>query len=168
MTSPQKAKGNSWERLVAKDLSARYGETFIRVPNSGAYIGGSNTKRKQVLHEGQIRSFKGDIMPGPSFPKFNCECKNYADFPFHHFFTGTITKLDKWIEQCMEVADEGDFNIIFMKFNRKGTFVATQAHPQISLSRHFSYNSPSHGTWHIMEYSNFWSLNQDTVKSLCK
>ena len=71
MTSASKNKGNSWERVVAKDLTNLYGETFIRAPGSGAYVGGTNTKRKQFLHEGQIRSFKGDIIPGQSFPKFN-------------------------------------------------------------------------------------------------
>ena len=171
MTSPQKAKGNAWERRVADHLTVTYGERFIRVPHSGAYIGGSNANRKEILHEGQIRSFKGDIIPGQSFPKFNAECKSYKDFPFHQLFQGSCKQLDEWIEQCMDVADEGDFNIIFMKFNRKGMFVAVQAQPNntsLTFTRHFNYGSAHHGHWFIMDYDTFWELNADAVKQLCK
>ena len=170
MTSPQKAKGNAWERRVADHLTVTYGERFIRVPHSGAYIGGSNASRKEVLHEGQIRSFKGDIIPGQSFPKFNAECKSYKDFPFHQLFQGSCKQLEEWIEQTMDVADQGDFNIVFMKFNRKGMFVAVQADPDttpLNLSKHFNYGSAKHGNWSIMDYDLFWELNADAVKQLC-
>ena len=120
MPSKSKSKGSSWERAVALHLTELYGETFTRVPNSGAYIGGKNTHRKQTLHEGQIRAFKGDIIPGQSFPRFNCECKSYADFPFHQLFQGQVAILENWLDQLMDVADEGDYNILIMKFNRKG------------------------------------------------
>ena len=83
MPSPQKAKGSGWERDTARFLSGLYGESFIRAPGSGAYVGGSNKARMEVLHEGQIRAFKGDIVPGQSFPKLNAECKFYKAFPFH-------------------------------------------------------------------------------------
>ena len=75
MPSPQKAKGSAWERDVAKFLTGLYGETFIRAPGSGAYVGGTNKVRKEILHEGQVRAFKGDIVPGQSFPKFNAVLK---------------------------------------------------------------------------------------------
>jgi Holliday junction resolvase len=76
LPSPQKAKGSNWERDVAVYLSNLYGESFIRAPGSGAYIGGSNTHRKEYLDEGQIRTFKGDIVPGKSFARLNIECKS--------------------------------------------------------------------------------------------
>ncbi len=71
----------------------------------------------------------------------------------------------------MDVADEGDFNIIFMKFNRKGMFVAVQAQPNttsLTFTRHFNYGSQKHGHWFIMDYDTFWELNADAVKQLCK
>jgi len=171
MTSPQKAKGNSWERKVADHLTALYGEKFLRVPGSGAYIGGMNVHRKETLHEAQVRSFKGDIVPGESFPRLNAECKSYKDFPFHQLFQGSCKILDEWISQCMDVADEGDFNIIFMKFNRKGMYVAVQAQPNTSplfFTRNFNYGSAHHGHWFIMDYDLFWELNADKVRDLCK
>ena len=122
--SASKRKGSSFEREIANDLTSRLGETFIRVPYSGAFIGGSNSKKKEILHEGQIRTFKGDIIPGPSYSNWNVECKSYKDFPFHRLFHNTkIPQLDQWIDQLLDVADEGDVNLLFMKFNRKGRYV---------------------------------------------
>ena len=170
MPSPSKNKGNAWERDVAKHLTDLYGETFIRAPGSGAYVGGTNTHRKQYLHEGQIRSFKGDIIPGQSFPKFNAECKSYKDFPFHQLFTGPVKQLDGWLDQLMDAADPDDFNILIMKFNRKGKFVAIQFdHPSdlpIFVERHFLYEN-KHGRWAIMEYDRYWQLNKDMVRVAC-
>ena len=170
MTSPSKVKGNSFERQTAQFLSKLYGESFIRAPGSGAYVGGTNQHRKQFLHEGQIRNFKGDIVPGQSFPKMNAECKSYKDFPFHQLFTGTVKILESWIGQCMDVADPGDFNIIIMKFNRKGTFVAVKLENAENLQfvRHINYGSEKHDHWIIMDHDTFWDLNSDAVKGLCK
>ena len=171
MPSPSKSKGNSFERQIAQFLTELYGETFIRAPGSGAYVGGSNNKRKEFLHEGQIRSFKGDIVPGQSFPKLNAECKSYKDFPFHQLYQGSVKILESWIQQCIDAADDGDFNIIFMKFNRKGTYVAVQAQPNhtnLLFTRHFNYGSGLNGHWYIMDLELFFELNSDTVKKLCQ
>ena len=120
MPSKSKAKGSSYERDLAKFLSEKYNGSFVRVPNSGAYIGGSNFHRASNLSEGQVRGFKGDIIPPDNWKYFNCECKNYADFPFHHFLHNKkIPLLEGWINQTMEIAEEGDVNILFMKFSRK-------------------------------------------------
>ena len=169
MSSKSKAKGSSWERTIADHLSDLYGESFIRAPGSGAYVGRSNQSRKEFLHEGQIRIFKGDISPGPSFRKFNCEAKNYADFPFHMFFEGTVKPLEKWLEQLMEAADDGDFNVLCMKITRKATLVAVEAkHSSLVYNKAFLYSSPNYGQWYIMDYMEFWKLNKDLVKDLCK
>ena len=171
MPSPSKAKGNSFERQTADFLSSLYGEKFIRAPGSGAYVGGKNIFRKDSLHESQIRNFKSDIVPGESFPKLNAECKSYKDFPFHQLFTGNVKILESWIDQCMTAADDGDFNIILMKFNRKGTYVAvamTAATAGLQLVRHINYSSTKHGQWIIMDHDAFWNLNADMVKQLCQ
>jgi Holliday junction resolvase len=170
MPSPQKAKGSSWEREVAKYLTELFGETFIRAPGSGAYVGGSNAVRKQFLHQGQIRSFKGDIVPGESFAALNAECKSYKDFPFHQLFQGPVKILDQWIAQCMDAADAGDFNILFMKFNRKGRYVAVQAQPNstpLMFTRHLNYGTLAHGHWFIMDMDLFFEINSQTVRQLC-
>ena len=172
MPSPSKNKGNSWERDVAKHLTELYGETFIRAPGSGAYIGAKNAHRKQYLHEGQIRSFKGDIIPGQNFPRFNAECKSYADFPFHQLFQGSVKQLESWINQLMDVSDINDFNILIMKFNRKGKFVAVEfdknTDEPLFVEKYFLYDSEKHGRWAIMDYDKFWELNKDFVAVNCQ
>jgi hypothetical protein len=164
MPSPQKAKGSGYERTVAKFLSDLYGESFIRAPGSGAYVGGKNQSRTQFLHEGQIRSFKGDIVPGQSFTKMNIECKFYADFPWHLTLTGECSQLDSWLDQLLDVEDEGDLNILFMKFNRKGQYVAVQGKHTWMGDNCLFYSSKKYGDWVIMEHSSFFDKNADLVK----
>lgn len=164
MPSPQKQKGSSFEREVATFLSNLYQESFIRAPGSGAYVGGKNQVRTQILHEGQIRSFKGDIVPGQSFPKFNAECKSYADFPFHLVLAGDCKVLDGWLQQMMDVAESNDFNILFMKFNRKGRFVCIQSKYTWITDQFMYYTSSKLGDWLIIDFDHFFKLNKDLVK----
>ena len=165
MPSPQKAKGSGFEREIAKYLSEKYGESFIRAPGSGAYIGGKNQSRTQILHEGQIRSFKGDIVPGQTFTKMNVECKFYADFPFHLLLSGECKVIDGWLEQLMDVADPDDCNILFMKFNRKGRYIAVQSKLTWVTDNFLYYTSPKNGDWIITEFDSFFSHNSKLLKA---
>lgn len=123
MPSKSKTKGSAFERHIAKELSRITGESFIRAPGSGAYVGGVNSNRKEFLHEGQIRSFKGDVVPGESFSDWNIECKSYKEFPFHRLIhKDPIPILEDWIQQMLDVEDEGDKSLLFMKFNRIGVY----------------------------------------------
>lgn len=166
MPSPQKIKGSAWENEVARFLSEHYQESFVRAPHSGAYIGGTNTSRKSRLDESQIKTFKGDIIPGESFGAMNIECKSYKDFPFHQVVQGSCKILDGWIEQLLQVADEGDCSLLFMKFNRKGRYVAVHHGPswntQVSHLRYTSNNS----SWLIFDFDNFWAHNSILVRTL--
>jgi hypothetical protein len=168
MPSPQKQKGSSWERDVAKFLTSTYKESFIRAPGSGAYVGGSNQVRKQFLHEGQIRSFKGDIVPGESFKRFNAECKNYGDFPFHQLLQGECKQLDSWINQLMDVADPDDVNILFIKISRIGKFILVQDKYTWDHSiPHTIYFNKTYGTWKMFDFDSFWEYNTNIFKTLC-
>lgn len=167
MSSKSKNKGNTWEREVANHLSALYKSSFIRVPNSGAFIGGKNNVRKEFLHEGQIRAMKGDIIPPGNWRKFNCECKNYAEFPFHQLVQGECKQLETWLGQSMDAADIGDVTILIIKITRKGKFVAVQqADHWNSTLPHFVYNSIKHGYWQMFDYDSFWEHNSQAVKKL--
>jgi hypothetical protein len=167
MPSPQKQKGSSFEREVATFLTELYGESFIRAPGSGAYVGGKNQVRTQILHEGQIRSFKGDIVPGQSFNKMNAECKSYADFPFHQVLAGDCKVLDGWIDQMMSVAESNDLNILFMKFNRKGKFVVVPSTLTWVTDNFLYYTSSKHKDWVIIEFEHFFNLNKELFKKYC-
>lgn len=164
MPSPQKAKGSSFEREIANYLSTAYNESFIRAPGSGAYVGGKNQSRKEFLSEGQVRSFKGDIVPGESFTNFNAECKSYKDFPFHLVLAGDCKVLDGWLKQLMDVAEKDDMNILFMKFNRKGKFVAVQTKLTWVTDQFLYYSSKDLGDWIIIEYDHFFKHNKDLLR----
>ena len=90
MPSPQKTKGKGYENAVAKFLTETYGDKFMRVPTSGAFLGGINYDRRAFMTEGQVRAFKGDIIPPDDWNFFNCECKFYKGFNFHQLYDGNI------------------------------------------------------------------------------
>ena len=162
-----KQKGNTYEREIAKTLSDLYGASFVRAAHSGAFIGGSNAYRKSVLSEGQIKSFKGDIIPPDEWKHFNCECKSYSDFGSHQLFTPDGSKvLDGWIDQMMSVAEPGDCNILFMKFNRKGQYIAVLENEDWHLQNYVRYGS-RYGSFIITELNSFLTLNSNLLKAYC-
>lgn len=165
MANPQKQKGSSFEREIANFLSKTYGESFIRAPGSGAYVGGKNQSRKQFLHEGQVRSFKGDIVPGQNFPKLNVECKSYKEFPFHLALTGNCKQLEVWLDQLLEVSDKEDLNVLFIKINRKGRFVCVQSKLTWITDQFLYYTSIDKGDWLIIEFEHFWAHNINLFKA---
>lgn len=129
-----KQKGNSWERDIANMFSEEFEDTFRRVPNSGAIVGGLNRKLiKEGLRQDAVEILAGDIIVPKDFP-FSLECKSYQDFEFHRVVQGSCKTLDGWIEQAESDANvsKKDF-LLIMKFNRKGSFVCSLPH---SLQSH--------------------------------
>lgn len=171
MTSKSKNKGNQYERELAKFLSDLYEESFIRnLQGSGSYIGGKNVIRKDVLHEQQIMAAKGDIVPPGEWKYFNCEAKNYADFPFSALFSGKVAQLEKWLDQLMTVADDGDFNILSFKITRKGRFVAVQENHLYHTSGYMMYESEKYGRWIIMDLDEYFKNDaaKQNFKNYCQ
>jgi|AntAceMinimDraft_11_1070367.scaffolds.fasta_scaffold12013_3 hypothetical protein len=152
MPSKSKAKGNAWELEVAKFLSEKYNESFLRVPSSGAFVGGKNSFRKTTIDQAQLQSKKGDIHPPAPWTHFNIECKSYADFPFHQLWTQDVKILDAWIQQQKEVEDEGDLNLILIKISRKDKWVVYPAELNFSVDRFLTYKA-----WIFTSWDDFWS-----------
>lgn len=170
MGSKSKNKGKGFEREVCKQLSDLYKDNFERVPHSGAFVGGQNAHRKSTLTENQIKAFKGDIIPPDHWNYFNCECKNYADFPFHHLLQEKpIPLLEQWLEQTLDAHDESDLDILFMKFDRKGIYLAFPSHLDRFLftARRVTYGSPTYGSWTITFWPDFLK-NKDNIETLEK
>jgi len=140
MTSKSKAKGSSWERDVCQTLSELYDDNFMRVPNSGAYTGGMNAHRKDVLTTEQIKLSRGDIVPPVLFCNFVAECKNYAEFPFHQLIKkNRIALLDTWIEQVELDSEDKDLWLLFIKITRKGTYLLYDTNKLPSLKYGVKY-----------------------------
>ncbi len=161
MPSKSKTKGNSWELEVSKFLTETYKETFIRIPSSGAFVGGKNNFRKATLGDAQIQSKKGDIHPPALWKHWNLECKSYKDFPFHQLWYADVKILDSWIQQQKDVEDIGDLNLILIKISRKGCWVVYPQNLGFVATRSLAYKG-----WMFAEWDDFWSkeLNQDLVK----
>lgn len=168
MPSKPKIKGSGYEREVAKFLSETYNCSFIRnISGSGAYVGGRNAGRKTQLSEGQIRHSKGDIVPPEEWTWFNAEAKFYSDLSFHQLLD-TCSQLESWLAQLLTAGDSGDCSILFMKFNRKGQYVAVQAGRNWDVSSSVvHYRSPKHGDWMIYTLENFFNYNRDHLKTYC-
>ena len=105
------------------------------------------------------------IVPGQSFPLFNAECKSYADFPFHLVLGGECKVLDGWLQQMIDVAEPNDFNVLFMKFNRKGRFVCVQSKYTWVTDQFMYYTSSKLGDWLIIDFDHFFNLNKDLFKA---
>ena len=167
-----KNKGKAFEREIANFLSDLYKESFTRVPYSGAFVGGKNAVRKEKLDEAQIRGFKSDIIPPEGWGKLNIECKHYAEFPFHALLRpDRIPLLDQWIAQTYDAADEGDVNLIIMKFNRRGRFVMFEKNASIrkvgqQVHLVSSYHYAYYKDWIMMDFDQFWFANKGLVKEL--
>jgi hypothetical protein len=161
MPSKSKAKGNAWELEVSKFLSETYNESFIRIPSSGAFVGGMNNFRKQTLGEAQLQSKKGDIHPPQAWKHWNIECKSYADFPFHQLWYTDVKILDAWIQQQKDVEDKGDLNLILIKISRKDKWVVFPSSLEFSAERSLNYKG-----WTFVHWDQFWGpeANRDLVK----
>lgn len=165
MASKSKNKGKGFEREVCKILGEIYDDNFERVPHSGAFVGGINASRKSTLTENQIKAFKGDIIPPDQWNYFNCECKNYAEFPFHQLLQAKpVPLLEQWLEQTLDAHDENDIDLLFMKFDRKGIYLAFPENlkDKFTLSRHVIYNSPNYGSWIMTFWNDFSEVEANT------
>jgi len=161
MSSAGKIKGNTGERKIADFLTKLYGQKFIRVPNSGAFLGGSNRFRKASLDAGQIATFKADLIPPSNMRKLVIESKFYGDFPFHNLFKNVdVPLLDKWIKQAIDSADDDDLWIVVFRINRKGAFAVFD---KSLVNRFIIGDYVSYKTNIITDFERFFTDNRDVI-----
>lgn len=119
-----KTKGNKFELDIANYLTKNFNESFTRVPNSGAFIGGKNQERKHNLSANQIQLFKGDIIAPDSMTNLVIECKHYKEFPFYKLIgDDKIRILDEWISEVEYDAEKNDIWLLIWKISNQGTYV---------------------------------------------
>jgi hypothetical protein len=160
-----KRKGNAGELELSKMLSTMLGGSFIRVPNSGAFIGGKNFHRKAMLSEAQTRHRKGDIVPPDHLPRMVIEAKSYGEFPYHLLIRPKpLPQLDEWIEQTLDCADPGDAVFVAFKITRLGWTVAvSEADASIyAFHNHVRYEG-AHGAWRLTDLVDFFERNREVV-----
>jgi hypothetical protein len=81
-----------------------------------------------------------------------------------------IPILEEWIDQCLDVAEDKDVNIMFIKITRKGQFIC---YPERMYQAGFTttnytiYDSAKHGKWIFAAWDPFWMKNTDKIKDAC-
>lgn len=162
MPSKSKTKGNSWELEVSKFLTETYNESFLRVQSSGAFVGGKNNFRKNLIDQSQLQSKKGDIHPPLNWKYLSIECKSYKDFPFHQLWYADVKILDAWIQQQKDIEDIGDLNLILIKISRKDKWIVYPNDLKFSVDRFLNYKN-----WVFTSWDDFWKKdsNRELVKN---
>lgn len=168
MTSKAKAKGNAWELAICKFMGEHLGGHWMRVPNSGAFIGGNNVARKIFMDDGQVRMTKGDIIAPETLPKMNLEAKNYKDIAFHQIIDGTCKQLNDWIEQTETPAEPGDLSLTIFKITRKGSWVVFREslRDQFELGSYVHYKKSDDLTYIVTDFESFVQANKDKLIEL--
>lgn len=125
MANKQKTKGKNYEREIADIFSTTFGQSFTRVPNSGAFFGGINARRLDSYSANQIQMFSGDIIP-PDNWSILIECKSRKDFKFHLLLRekGNLD-LNSWIDQASIDFEKSKLNLMLVIFkpNNCGSYV---------------------------------------------
>ncbi|MCS7317028.1 MAG: hypothetical protein NZZ41_01735 [Candidatus Dojkabacteria bacterium] len=161
-------KGKNFERFIAKDLSKRFNERFIRVPCSGGLMGGQiNVIKNKFLSEEVKKMLSGDIICPKWFP-FILEVKNYYDNPkFSSIFKNKDNYyLNKWIFQAQQesaIANKHWLIIFKVTTIRKGIFCLFDEHlfnlcnkPNIKYIKYKNYI--------ILPYQIFWDIIFPLIK----
>lgn len=79
-----KRKGKTGERFFANFLTEISGFNFLRIPNSGAMVGGNNRSCIFEMAEMQTEAMLGDIFPPGNLKlRFIIECKNYKSISWN-------------------------------------------------------------------------------------
>lgn len=166
--SKSKSKGKSGERFFVEKLKSATKQSWLRVPNSGAFIGKQNRERIREMSVGQIGVALGDIQP-PDNLKFNLvlECKNYAYFPFYKILTNNLpSQLEEWIEEIlydtetakMTADKRPELGFLLFKITRKGSFISGIMNDDYIL-KNYSVFTFKEKKFFLTDFENFLNNN---------
>jgi len=161
-----KAKGGSNELKVSKLLTeALTPLKFKRSQQSGAIVGGMNSKTAGDYSKLTLALFTGDVVPtnecvdgNPRF-KFVVECKAYKDAERMEALFGT-SKIYEWIkEAAIDAAKVDKRGILICKWNNTSQYSVVE--PDIILPDGISYLTLINGIKvclleELLKYPDFW------------
>ena len=162
MPSRQKAKGNNFERTIARHLSGVFGYNFERVPTSGAMTGGLNAHVLERLSGSQKLLLEGDLIPPDEMPNLKIECKSLKRISFSSFLMGNKT-LDDWIDQAKS---NNKIWFLIFKINNRGTFVLTHEYffKKFDIQSNYIY----YNGYYIMPMVEFFETTKYIILDLAK
>ena len=117
MALQSKKKGNRGELEAVHILNDRFGSNlFARAVSSGAWIGGGNRHRAEVLTDEQQLAFASDIIC-PVWFKYVIEHKSYAQLDFWELFNDK-SNLHQWFAQVeADASFVGKLPMLVVKIN---------------------------------------------------
>jgi len=138
--SKGKAKGNSWERQLAGIFNDIFGLPFQRVPNSGAFLGGSNASRRMGLDANQERIMTGDLIVPEQLSHCSFECKFYKSFDYHLLYKQN-KQFEDWIQQAKDGCNINQIWFLCIKANRRDPIVAAESVMLYETFSHLNFTS---------------------------
>jgi hypothetical protein len=161
MSNPNKNKGKNWERDVAKYLTSLFGVNFMRIQNSGAFIGNSNLYRAGNMTHEQIVSVEGDINCPKILENIRIECKFYQKIAWKCLFNSDgESNLNKWIEQS-KIGTKPLWLICF-KINNSGSFVLFDKTLMSNMNLGCNY-LVYRDNYIVCELNKFFELNKEKL-----
>lgn len=163
-----KTKGKNGERELAKILEEYFLSKFIRVPNSGAYIGGKNIIREKKLEDNQIKILKGDIITPEILNNIIFECKFYKNFPLRNCLRENFSLLESWIDQIETVVSK-EIWFLCIKSNNQGWIILFEDNlsKNFLIKNYLKYNSKIKNKNYILcDLKIFLSDNKNKIISL--
>lgn len=130
-----KSKGKTGERFFADILSNVSGLSFLRVPNSGAFVGQSNRNKLQTLTRTQSIISLGDIICPEELKNYYIfECKNYgSNVDFHNMLLPSGSKnVLGWLNEMLYDVESAYMYLkspkpvigfLCLKLTRKGAWI---------------------------------------------
>ncbi len=164
-----KTKGSNAERELCRLFEGVFGGSFQRVFTSGAFTGGKNAYRRNILSATQIKASKGDIITPDHLPNLVLESKFYAEFVYHQFVSGEPIKLlDTWIGQTLDAVDPGDFWMLAFRANRRPWAACFDASlvDKFKLNTYITYTAESGSRYIVTNLQQFISDNKDVIEQL--
>lgn len=169
MPSRGKAKGNSWERELAGILKDIFNLPFQRVPNSGAFLGGSNSSRRMGLDDKQSRIMTGDLIVPEELNHCSFECKFYKTFDYHLLFK-EHKLLESWIDQAREGSNIDQYWFLCIKANRRDPIVVMEGplfFDHLTRQNFMSYKYKNKSVY-ITDLNKFFNSAKDDILGLSK
>lgn len=167
MPSRGKTKGNNWERQLADILGGIFELPFQRVPNSGAFLGGSNAFRRNDLDAKQERIMTGDLIVPEKLNHCSFECKFYKSFDYHLLYKQN-KQFEDWVKQAKEGCNINQIWFLCIKANRRDPIVAAENFELYEAFSHVNFTSYKFENKHIYiaDLKSFFNYAKDFLLSI--
>lgn len=128
-----KTKGNSYELKISKKLAEKLAPLkFIRVPGSGARVGGVNFEKfGSLFSQDSLSIFVGDVVASNESEvgmkcKVSIECKSYAKVDSFSLLMLGSSKIFEWMRESeIDAEKTGKTPILLFKWNRTDDYIAS-------------------------------------------